>query len=156
MRHTRPLTLVSFAVVGLALGFVLEVALASAGQPVLIPPYTLTITLVAAAAIVVVLAIPIARALRGRSTTRINPFRAMRTVVLAKASSLVGSLIAGLSAGIVIFLVTRPVIADVGSIWPGIAAAISGVALLVAGLVAERLCTLPPDEPDDPAEAGAA
>jgi hypothetical protein len=154
--HTRPLTLVTFGLVGAVLGFVLEVALASAGQPVLIPPYTLPVTLAAAAVIVVVLAVPIGRAIRGRSATRINPFRAMRVVVLAKASSLVGSLIAGLSAGVVVFLLSRPVVADVGSIWPGIAAAVSGVVLLAAGLVAERLCTLPPDDPDEAGGAGMA
>ena len=148
MRHTRPLSVVVCAIAGLAVGFVLEVALAAAGQPVLIPPYTLTITLVAAAAIVVALAVPIRRAIRGVSQTRINPFRAMRVVVLAKASTLVGSLIAGFGLGVVVFLITRPVVADVGSLWPGIAAALSGVVLLVAGLVAERLCTLPPDEPE--------
>ncbi|MCS5732346.1 DUF3180 domain-containing protein [Herbiconiux daphne] len=148
MRHTHPLTVVIFTVVGLAAGFVLEVGLAAAGQPVLIPPYTLTITLVAAAVIVVVLAIPIRRAIRGVSNTRINPFRAMRIVVLAKASSLVGGLIAGFGVGVVAFLLTRPVVADVGSLWPGIATAIAGAVLLTAGIVAERLCTLPPDEPD--------
>ncbi|MDO9396402.1 MAG: DUF3180 domain-containing protein, partial [Herbiconiux sp.] len=131
-----------------AAGFVLEVVLAAGGQPVVIPPFTLSITLLAAAAIVVVLAVPIRRAIRGTSSTRINPFRAMRVVVLAKASSLVGGLIGGFAIGVLAFLLTRPVVADVGALWPGIAAAISGIVLLVAGLVAERLCTLPPDEPE--------
>jgi len=148
VRHTRPVTLIVFGVVGIAAGYVLEIVLAAAGSPVLVPPVTLTITLLAAAAIVVVLAVPIRRAIRGTSAAQVNPFRAMRTVVLAKASSLVGSLIGGFSIGVLAFLLTRPVIADVGSLWSGIAAAVSGVTLLVAGLVAERLCTLPPDEPD--------
>jgi hypothetical protein len=148
VRHTHPLTIVIFIVVGAAAGFVLEVALAASGQPVLIPPYTLTITLVAAAVIVVALAIPIRRAIRGTSRAQINPFRAMRIVVLAKASSLVGSLIAGFGIGVVAFLLTRPVVVDVGSLWPGAATALAGAVLLTAGLVAERLCTLPPDEPD--------
>ncbi|WP_291046322.1 DUF3180 domain-containing protein [Herbiconiux sp.] len=148
MRHTRAVTIVVCAVVGLAVGFVLEVALASAGQPVMIPPFTLPITLVAAAAIVIALALPIRRAIRGTARSRIDPFRAMRVVVLAKASGLVGSLIAGFGAGVVAFLLTRPVVADVGSLWPGVAAALSGLVLAAAGLVAERLCTLPPDEPD--------
>jgi hypothetical protein len=148
MRHTHPLTVVIFGVVGIAAGFVLEVALAAMGQPVLIPPYTLAITLVAAAVIVVVLAVPIRRAIRGTSKARINPFRAMRIVLLAKASALVGSLIAGFGIGVIAFLLTRPVVADVGSFWPGITAALAGAVLLTAGLVAERLCTLPPDEPD--------
>ena len=147
MRHTRPVTIVVCAVLGVAVGFVLEVALASAGQPVLIPPITLAITLVATGAIVVALAVPIRRSIRGTSSHRIDPFRAMRVVVLAKASTLVGSLLAGFAAGAVLFLLTRPVVADVGSLWPGIAAALSGVLLAVAGVVAERLCTLPPDEP---------
>jgi hypothetical protein len=148
MKHTRPATVVILAVVGLAAGFVLEVALAAAGQPVMIPPFTLPITLVAAGAIVVALAVPIRRAIRGTARSRIDPFRAMRVVVLAKASSLVGGLIAGFGAGVVMFLLTRPVVAEVGSIWPGVAAALSGLVLLVAGIVAERLCTLPPDEPE--------
>lgn len=148
MRHTRPVTVVLYGVVGIVVGFVLEVALAAAGQPVMIPPYTLAITLVAAAVIVVVLAVPIRRAIRGTSATRINPFRAMRVVVLARASSLVGALIAGFSGGVLAFLLTRPVVADVGSLWPGIVAVLAGVVLLAAGLVAERLCTLPPDDPE--------
>jgi hypothetical protein len=114
----------------------------------MIPPFTLPITLVAAAAIVIALALPIRRAIRGTARSRIDPFRAMRVVVLAKASGLVGSLIAGFGAGVVAFLLTRPVVADVGSLWPGVAAALSGLVLAAAGLVAERLCTLPPDEPD--------
>jgi len=146
--HTRSWTVIAFGLVGAIVGFVLEVALAAGGMPVLIPPYTLAITLVAAAAVVVALAVPIRRSIRGTSATRINPFRAMRVVVLAKASSLVGGLIAGFGVGIVVFLLTRPVVADVGSLWPGFAAALGGATLLVAGLVAERMCTLPPDEPE--------
>lgn len=148
MRHTRPVTVVLFGLVGVVVGFVLEVALAAAGQPVMIPPYTLAITLVAAAVIVVVLAVPIRRAIRGTSATRINPFRAMRVVVLARASSLAGALIAGFSVGVLVFLLTRPVVADAGSLLPGIVAALGGIVLLTAGLVAERLCTLPPDDPE--------
>ena len=148
MKHTHPVTVLVFGLVGVAVGFVLEVGLASAGQPVLIPPYTLAITLVAAAAIVVALAVPIRRAIHGTSKNAINPFRAMRVVVLAKASSLVGSLIAGFAVGVVIFLLSRPVVADVGSLWLSVAGALAGVVLLVAGLVAERMCTLPPDEPE--------
>lgn len=151
MRHTRALTVLLFGLAGVGLGYLLEVLLASAGQPVLIPPYTLTITVVAAAAVVVVLALPIRRAIRGTSTARINPFRAMRIVVLAKASALVGALIAGFGLGVVGFVVSRPVLADVGSLWASIAAAVGGAVLLTAGLVAERMCTLPPD---DPAESG--
>lgn len=150
MRHTRALTVLLFGLAGLVIGYLLEVLLASAGQPVLIPPYTLAITLVAASAVVVALAVPIRRAIRGTSTTRINPFRAMRVLVLAKASALVGGLIAGFGLGVLGFVISRPVVADVGSLWSAIAAAAGGAVLLTAGLVAERLCTLPPDDPAEP------
>jgi hypothetical protein len=148
MKHTHPLTVIIYGVVGIAIGFVLEVGLVAGGLPALVPPYTITITLLAAAAIVVLLAVPIRRAIRGTSKTRINPFQAMRIVLLAKASSLVGSLIAGFGIGVIAFILTRPIVADPGSLLPSIATAAAGAVLLTAGLVAERLCTLPPDDPE--------
>jgi polyferredoxin len=150
VKHTSPITIVVYLLVGGAIGFGMEIALVGAGMQAVVPPYTLPITVVAAALIVVALAIPIRRSISGRSTARINPFRAMRVVVLAKASSLVGALIAGWAAGVAIFFFTRPVIADTASIWASIVGAAGGAILLVAGIVAERLCTLPPDGPDGP------
>jgi polyferredoxin len=150
MKHTSPLTLVVYLLVGAAIGFGMEIALVGGGMQAVVPPYTLPITVIAAALIVVALAIPIRRSISGRSQARINPFRAMRVVVLAKASSLVGALIAGWGAGVAVFFFTRPVIADTATIWSSIIAAVGGVVLLVAGIVAERLCTLPPDDPNSP------
>jgi hypothetical protein len=148
MKRTRPLTLVLLGIFGGLVGFFLEVGLASSGQPIISLPISLSITLVAAGAIVVVLAVPIARAIRGTNPHPINPFRAMRVAVLAKASSMVGSLIAGLGLGVVIYLLSRAVVPAVASLWLSIAAAVAGVILLACGLVAEKLCTLPPEDPD--------
>lgn len=152
MRRTRPLTLVLLAIVGGFAGFVIEIGLASSGRPIIALPLSLSITLVAAGAIVVTLAVPIARAIRGTNQNPINPFRAMRVAVLAKASSMVGSLIAGVGAGVVVYLLSRAVIPAVSSLWLSIAAAAAGVLLLACGLIAEKLCTLPPDngDPDHP------
>ncbi|CAN5215267.1 hypothetical protein BH09ACT6_BH09ACT6_06090 [soil metagenome] len=148
MKRTRPLTLVLLGIAGVLAGFFLEVALASSGQPIVALPLSLSITLVAAGAIVVVLAVPIARAIRGTNPHPINPFRAMRVAVLAKASSMVGSLIAGVGLGVVVYLLTRAVVPAVASLWLGVAAAVAGAVLLACGLVAEKLCTLPPDDHD--------
>ncbi|MCU1475889.1 MAG: hypothetical protein JWQ64_582 [Subtercola sp.] len=148
MKRTRPLTLVVLGIFGALVGFFLEVGLASSGQPIISLPISLSITLVAAGAIVVVLAVPIARAIRGTNPHPINPFRAMRIAVLAKASSMVGSLIAGLGLGVVIYLLSRSVVPAVSSLWMSIAAAVAGAILLTCGLVAEKLCTLPPEDPD--------
>lgn len=146
MSRTRPLALFLLAVVGSVGGFVVEFGLASSGQPIVSLPLSLSITLVAAGAIVVTLAVPISRAITGTNQKPINPFLAMRIAVLAKASSLCGSLIAGFSVGIVGYLVTRTVVPAIASLWLAIVAVIAGVVLLVAGLIAEKLCTLPPDD----------
>ncbi|UFS59074.1 DUF3180 domain-containing protein [Subtercola endophyticus] len=148
MKRTRPLTLVLLGIPGALIGFFLEIGLASAGQPIISLPLSLSITLVAAGAIVVVLAVPIARAIRGTNPNPINPFRAMRVAVLAKASSMVGSLIAGFGLGIVVYLLSRSVVPAVSSLWTSIAAAVAGAILLACGLVAEKLCTLPPEDKD--------
>ena len=153
MKHTSPLTIVIYLLIGGAIGFGMEIALVGGGMQAVSPPYTLPITVIAAALIVVALAIPIRRSISGRSTARINPFRAMRVVVLSKASSLVGALIGGWAAGVAVFFFTRPVIADTSTIWASIIAAVGGIVLLAAGVVAERLCTLPPDQPDQPDES---
>lgn len=145
MTRTRPVSVVLFALVGAVVGFILDLLLASAGAPVVAPPLSLAITVIAAALIVVALAIPIQRAIRG-SRGPINPFRAMRVVLLAKASSLCGGLILGFGAGIGGYLLTRPVVPGMASLWLSVATVVSGLILLVAGLIAERLCTLPPDE----------
>ena len=152
MRRTRPLTLVLLAVLGGFVGFVVEIGLAAAGRPIIALPLSLSITLVAAGAIVLALAIPIGRAIRGTNQGPINPFRAMRVVVLAKASSLVGALIAGVGLGVVVYLLSRAVVPAVASLWLSVAAALAGVVFLACGLVAEKLCTLPPDDrdPDHP------
>ncbi|RFA07702.1 hypothetical protein B7R21_16190 [Subtercola boreus] len=152
VRRTRPVTLVLLAVVGGFAGFIVELGLASSGRPIIALPLSLSITLIAAGAIVVSLAVPIARAIRGTNQNPINPFRAMRVAVLAKASSMVGSLIAGVGVGVVVYLLSRAVIPTVSTLWLSILAAVAGVVFLACGLVAEKLCTLPPDDrdPDHP------
>ena len=56
---------------------------------------------------------------------------------------------AGWGLGILVYLVTRSVLPASSAIWLAVAATVGGVVLLVAGLVAEHLCTLPPPEDDE-------
>ena len=101
MKRTHPSTLVAFTVGGLAFGYLGELALVSGGSSALVPPVSLAITLVGVAAIVVAMAWPIRQAVRGSTPRRINPFRAARVAVLAKASSVTGALVLGV--GILLF-----------------------------------------------------
>jgi hypothetical protein len=91
---------------------------------------------------------PIRRAVKGTGR-RVDPFRAMRVAALAKACSLSGALVAGVGAGIVLFLLTRTVVSSATSVWLAVATAGGAVLLLVGGLVAEYFCTLPPEDPED-------
>lgn len=152
MTRTSPWSVVLCVVIGVTAGFALEWLLASRGVPILTPPLSLAITVTAAALIVVCLALPIQRSLRGRRGP-VNPFHATRVVVLAKASSLCGGLILGFGAGVGVFLLTRPVLPPSGALWLALATAVSGLLLLVAGLVAEKMCTLPPDDPAEDLDA---
>ncbi|MET0989713.1 MAG: DUF3180 domain-containing protein [Glaciihabitans sp.] len=154
MKRTRPVTLVVFAAAGGALIWLVEVALIASGRPAAVPPGTLAIALGVIGIIDVALAVPIRRAIRDGQRGKIDPFFATRVVVLAKASSLAGSLVTGVGLGILLFLSTRSVLA-VGSILMAVATVVGAIILLVAGLIAEHLCSIPPDD-DDKVEDGPA
>lgn len=148
MKRTRPFVLVVFAVVGASAGLLLQVFLASAGTAVASAPFTLALSLAVIGVLVLVFAVPVRRAVRDREKHRVDPFYATRVVILAKASSIAGSLLFGATSAIVGYLLTRTVIAAVGSIFTSGAAVVGSVVLLVCGLVAENMCSLPPDDED--------
>jgi hypothetical protein len=155
MTRTRATPLLALGLAGLVVGFLLELAATAWGSPLIIPPFTLPIALVLIAVILVVLAWPIRQATRGRASRRVDPFKAMRIALLAKASSLSGTLLLGFGLGIVLFILTRSVVPAVTSLWLAIGMAFGSVVLLVGGLVAEHFCTLPPDDDHDHDNGGA-
>jgi Protein of unknown function (DUF3180) len=136
------------AALGLAAGFLLDQVLTSTGRATFTPAVSLPMMLVLLGAVVVVLAVPIRRATRG-SGSGVNPFRAVRVAMLAKASSIVGAAIGGLALGLLLFLVTRPVTPSLGSMATVIATAVCGALLVAAALVAEHLCTIRKDDDDE-------
>jgi hypothetical protein len=85
---------------------------------------------------------------RDRENHTVDPFYATRVVVLAKASSIAASLLFGATVAIVVYLLTRSVVAGVGSIFASGAAVVGSVVLLICGLVAENWCSIPPDDKD--------
>lgn len=146
MKRTNPALLVLLGVLGAVAGWFLQTALLAAGRPLLVPPFTLGAALALIGVIVVALALPIWRFVRGTVKGKVDPFYATRVVVLAKASSLTGSLLGGATAAIVVFLLSRSVVPPLGSMAMAIASLVGSVVLLAGGLVAEKMCTLPPHE----------
>lgn len=153
MTRSRPLPLVLLALVGFALAFATDLALAMRGEPVLVPPLSLAVGLVLIAALLVALAWPVRAAAKGER--RIDPFYATRVVVLAKASALAGALLLGGAGGILTYLLSRAVV-PIGSTLTAAGTLVAAVILLIAALVAEHFCALPPDDDDEQQEAAAA
>ena len=156
MTRTRSTTLIALLIAGAAVGWFAENALLMTGSALLIPPLTLGATLLIVGVVLLGLAWPIRQATRGRRPGRVDPFRATRVVLLAKASALAGALLAGITGGVLAFVLARPVLPGASSVGLAGAGTVGAVVLLVAGLVAEHWCTVPPDDdgdarPGDPA-----
>ena len=148
MKRTHPSTVIAFVLAGIVTGYLIDLAIVANGSKAIVPPLSLPITLAGVAALVVAFAWPIRRAVKGKATKHLDPFRAMRTAVLAKACSLSGALMLGFGLGITLFLVTRSVVPSPATIWLAVATAIGAALLMAGGLVAEYFCTLPPDDTD--------
>jgi len=148
MKPTTPGLPLTLAVVGAALGYLLQVALVASGRAAISPPYTFALSLLAIAAAALILGWPIRQAVRGRSDKRVDPFRATHVVVLAKASVLVGALLGGAALGVVAHIVGRPVLGSGDDLPRAVLAVAAAAVTVVAGLIAERWCRVPPDDRD--------
>ena len=150
MTRTTPRPLFFLGLGGFVVGFLLDLWTASRGPATIVPPLSFSLTLVAVGGIVVAFAVPIHRRVTGKTSGVIDPFQATRVVSLAKASSLAGSLLLGFGLGVLAFLLSRSTLPGIASLWLAVAATVGALILTVAGLVAERLCTLPKDDDDEP------
>jgi len=159
MTRTPPLVLVVLGVLSAVVALLLQLALGAFGLSKLVPQLTLSVTLVLIAVIVVVLALPVRRATRGSRSSdsgrrpaqkrRVDPFYATRVVLIAKASAVAGAILAGAGVGVLVELLTRPVSAA-STVWGAVAMLVAAVLVLVAGLVAESWCTVPPEDDEKP------
>lgn len=146
MKRTSALSLVVAALLGGGFGFLIDHALTMSGRATFTPAVGLPILLVLLGALCVALAWPVRRSQRSATAPRVDPFRAVRIAILAKASSIVGAASGGAAAGMLLYVSTRPVAPALGSVTTIVAAVGAGAVLVVAALVAEHFCSLPPDD----------
>ncbi|OII20996.1 DUF3180 domain-containing protein, partial [Curtobacterium sp. MCBA15_013] len=108
------------AVVAAVAGFALDAVLASRQAPTLFLATPLGVTLAFIGIAVVLMARPVRRHARdGASRSHpVDPLYAIRVVVLAKASSIAGSLFGGFGAGLLVYLLTRSALPSLGSVLP--------------------------------------
>ena len=101
------------------------------------------------AAVVFVMGWHVRQYLRGKRPS-LDPIRAARTAVLAKAACYTGALLVGWYGGQLTLRLTQ--LGDVANTgeraWAAALAALGAVAMLVVGLVVEAFCRIPPAEPD--------
>ena len=88
-----------------------------------------------------------ARIQRKPGAQPVDPLAVARYVALAKASSLVGSISAGFSVGLVVWLAMEPTQAAHDDLPKAVGGVISALALVGAALWLERACRIP-DRPD--------
>lgn len=149
MKRTGAGILLLAAALGAASGFLLDQMLTASGRATFTPTVMLPVLLALLGVAVVAFAVPIRRATRHAGAPRVDPFRALRTAMLAKASSIVGAAIGGVAIGLLAFLLTRPVQPSLGSMTAIIATIVGGALLVAAGLIAEHLCTIRKDDDDE-------
>lgn len=144
MTHTRPTTMVIVAIIGGVVAWALDGVLSALGQPVIVPPWSWGVGLGLLGTLILAIAWPIRQRLH--VTPRrdlVDPFYATRVVLLAKSTSVAGSVFVGAAIGVGIFFLTRPVVTE-DTLWASAGALLGAILLMVGGITAERWCTLPP------------
>lgn len=118
------------------------------GFPLPVSPPSFLISLAAIGVVLVILAVPILkykRLLREKKTApRVNPFYAVRVLLLAKASALSAAVFIGWHIGLLIYQLTAAVLVS-NSVRLTLFGILSSFFLLLAGMVVERVCKLPGD-----------
>lgn len=152
LQRTSPLSVLAFAAIGVAAGVLLQAFLSTRGSAPLVPPVSLSATLLVMAAILIILAVMLRRAVLRVSHRQVNPFHAVRLLAGARAGQFAGALLGGFGAGLTLQLLTRSVFPPASTWVPMLLVVGSGVVLLVCGIIAESMCRVPPQDPESDAD----
>ena len=149
MTGSRPKVLVVAALVAAVLGFAVAQSFEARGGQPLPVPWTALVLLLAMAVSVLVVAWPVRRWNRGDRSRPLDPLRAARAAVLAKAASHAGAALIGWFAGQGLAVVGDLTIEPRRDRFTvALVAVLLAAAVTVSGLVAERWCRRRPD-PDE-------
>jgi hypothetical protein len=146
--------LVVFVVVG-GLALLLQRKLNDSGHAMPPVPWTAAIGLLLVACLVYSAAIPVRRLTRGTAGARpIDPLRAARIAVLGKATAYAGALLLGwYTAELLLLAPDLDISARRAQALRVAVTTLAALAVGVAGLLAERMCRVPPnDDGTDPNE----
>jgi hypothetical protein len=150
VRLTKLSVLLAALVVAALVVWLLLLALDTAGLPLPYVPVLVPVVLGLIAAGVALGALATWRAINVKNEL-IEPKSAIQRLALGKASSLAGAVIAGCYLAMALYSFTSGISAP-SRFWRGLSAAIAAItalALAVAGYVLELACRVPPDDEDD-------
>lgn len=154
MNRTSATSIVLTALIAGVLAWMLEGMLVMSGRAAIVPPYTLGVALGLLGVILLLAAWPVRQAANGKR--RVGFRHATAVLGFAKASSIVGALLGGAALGALVFFVSRSVVVG-DAVLTLVVVAAGALVQLVAGLLAEHWCVLPPDDEDETtATAGSA
>lgn len=154
MKPISPLITALWAIASAAIGFGYSQWAANNGLEVPISTPTLGISISVIAIVLLVMVVPIwkyKRNLTKPSAVKlipVNPFYAVRVLLLAKAAAITSAVFLGWHVGVLVKQFTAPVVvADATTL--NISAAATSVFLLVVAFVVEQICKLPSDKNKD-------
>jgi hypothetical protein len=148
VRPTRVRSLAVVCAVATALGWLLQRMLRNSGRDMPPVPWTAAIGLLLVACLVYSAAVPVRRLTNGSPGAKpVDPLRAARTAVLGKATAYAGALVLGwYLAQLVLLVPDLDISARRSEALRAAVTALAALTVAVAGLVAERMCRVPPDD----------
>ena len=153
MKPTKVVNLIGWVVPGATAGYLFAKFVTANGGQVPVTPVNLILTLVAIVIILAGFAMPmlryrraLAEQLKNPATPRpkrLNPFYAVRLLLLSKATALYGSLFSGWQLGVIWMQFSSPVTPQ--SIWQNVGALVVSIIMVVVGVTVERICRIKDD-----------
>ncbi|AIC46993.1 DUF3180 domain-containing protein [Rhodoluna lacicola] len=153
MKPTKIMTLIGWAVSATTAGYLLPKLLVNSGGAIPISPWNIIITLPLIGIVLIVVAIPMfkyRKALISRAKDAakprpmpMNPFFAVRLVLLAKAISISGAIFSGWHLGVVWLQLTSPVVPS--STLQNVLGLIGALLMTICAIIVERICRIPDD-----------
>lgn len=156
MKPINLLSLILWFLVSSFAGFGYSTWAVGNGFRIPISGISLSFSLAVACIVLLALALPIwryKRALKKFSQTKevnpqrpvpVDPFYAVRVLLLAKASAVAAALFIGWHLGVLVKLISSPVVAP-EAIGPNLSAGLVAIALLISAFVVQGICRLPND-----------
>ena len=155
MKPISPLIIAVWVLVSGIAGFGYSTFAVNNGLEVPISGITLALSTALIAVVLLGLAVPIwkykrtiTKALTTSKPLPVNPFYAVRVLLLSKAAAITGAMLIGWHAGVLVKQFTAPVVVT-DATTPNITALVAAVLLLIVGFVVEQICKLPSDKSKD-------